>query len=269
MGRRYRKSEGDKFFEELVKQSSLVPWWLTLPVALLLLYFVPYGVPADIQMQQPPDFVNAMLMMLLKAVFKFLIPMTLAFGAVLNIYSSIKSGLLFKSIKKNGAHKTVKDLCWQDFEFLLSEWFKKDGFNTEIVGGGGADGGIDIKLHKNGELYLVQCKHYKVWKVSVQVVRELFGVMVAENAVGGYVVTSGRFTNEAETFARGKNIQLIDGNKLESILDSEDIQTIQVGTNVQKLCPKCSHNLVKRKGKYGDFFGCSTYPKCNYTEKIK
>ena len=29
-------------------------------------------------------------------------------------------------------------------------------------------------------------------------------------------------------------------------------------------CPKCDHELVKRKGKYGDFIGCSNYPKCKY-----
>lgn len=30
-------------------------------------------------------------------------------------------------------------------------------------------------------------------------------------------------------------------------------------------CPKCGGNLVKRKGKYGSFLGCSNYPKCKFT----
>ena len=29
-------------------------------------------------------------------------------------------------------------------------------------------------------------------------------------------------------------------------------------------CPKCGGNLVLRNGKYGSFYGCSNYPKCNY-----
>lgn len=33
-------------------------------------------------------------------------------------------------------------------------------------------------------------------------------------------------------------------------------------------CPKCGANLVERKGKYGKFYGCSTYPKCDYIQKI-
>ncbi|HAM79234.1 NERD domain-containing protein [Ornithinibacillus bavariensis] len=33
-------------------------------------------------------------------------------------------------------------------------------------------------------------------------------------------------------------------------------------------CPKCDSDLVKRKGKYGEFLGCSNYPKCRYTGKL-
>ncbi len=31
------------------------------------------------------------------------------------------------------------------------------------------------------------------------------------------------------------------------------------------ICPRCKGKLVKRKGKYGEFYGCSNYPKCRYT----
>ena len=32
-------------------------------------------------------------------------------------------------------------------------------------------------------------------------------------------------------------------------------------------CPKCGGHLVERTGKYGNFIGCSNYPKCKYTRK--
>lgn len=35
-----------------------------------------------------------------------------------------------------------------------------------------------------------------------------------------------------------------------------------------KKCPKCGENLVVKKSFYGPFIGCSSYPKCRYTEKI-
>ena len=33
-------------------------------------------------------------------------------------------------------------------------------------------------------------------------------------------------------------------------------------------CPRCNGRLVLRKGKYGDFYGCSNYPRCTYTLSI-
>ena len=34
----------------------------------------------------------------------------------------------------------------------------------------------------------------------------------------------------------------------------------------QKICPWCKSELVLRKGKNGEFYGCKTYPKCRYTQ---
>ena len=31
------------------------------------------------------------------------------------------------------------------------------------------------------------------------------------------------------------------------------------------ICPRCGGQLVLRNGKYGDFYGCSNYPRCRYT----
>ena len=31
------------------------------------------------------------------------------------------------------------------------------------------------------------------------------------------------------------------------------------------ICPKCGGKLVLREGRFGRFYGCSNYPKCNYT----
>ena len=33
----------------------------------------------------------------------------------------------------------------------------------------------------------------------------------------------------------------------------------------EKICPYCKTPLLLRKGKYGEFYGCSNYPRCKYT----
>ena len=36
-----------------------------------------------------------------------------------------------------------------------------------------------------------------------------------------------------------------------------------------KVCPKCGGILKKRSGKFGEFWGCSGFPDCRYTENIR
>ena len=43
----------------------------------------------------------------------------------------------------------------------------------------------------------------------------------------------------------------------------EEIKRSQEGT----VCPFCGGTLVLRKGKYGEFWGCSAYPRCKFTRK--
>uniref|UniRef100_UPI004024DE78 topoisomerase DNA-binding C4 zinc finger domain-containing protein n=1 Tax=Megasphaera micronuciformis TaxID=187326 RepID=UPI004024DE78 len=35
-----------------------------------------------------------------------------------------------------------------------------------------------------------------------------------------------------------------------------------------KRCPRCGSVMIKRAGKYGEFYGCTSYPKCKHTEQI-
>lgn len=39
-------------------------------------------------------------------------------------------------------------------------------------------------------------------------------------------------------------------------------------TQPQIRCPKCGAEMVKRKGMYGEFYGCSDFPRCRGTRKI-
>jgi DNA topoisomerase-1 len=37
----------------------------------------------------------------------------------------------------------------------------------------------------------------------------------------------------------------------------------------EKICPKCGAQLLIRLGKFGEFYACSRFPKCKYTESLK
>lgn len=38
--------------------------------------------------------------------------------------------------------------------------------------------------------------------------------------------------------------------------------------NTYIVCPECGAPLVKKRGKYGEFYACPNYPKCKYTKRI-
>lgn len=54
------------------------------------------------------------------------------------------------------------------------------------------------------------------------------------------------------------------------------VTTEQKDTHVEQIkekfegniCPFCGAQLIKRTGKYGEFWGCTKYPKCRFTRKI-
>jgi len=128
-----------------------------------------------------------------------------------------RSGALYKRTQADPA-TALASMRWGDFERLVGEAFRLRGYAVTGFGGRGPDGGVDLGLSKNGQRFLVQCKHWRNRQVGVTVVRELNGVMAAQRAHGGFVVTGGRFSREAREFARGTKIELIDGKALERLI---------------------------------------------------
>lgn len=61
-------------------------------------------------------------------------------------------------------------------------------------------------------------------------------------------------------------IDLLDGHLDLEITKDEHIQNIQDMSDKieQGICPRCGGKLVLRDGKYGEFYGCSNYPKCKF-----
>ncbi|MDR0579932.1 MAG: type I DNA topoisomerase [Campylobacteraceae bacterium] len=48
----------------------------------------------------------------------------------------------------------------------------------------------------------------------------------------------------------------------------KEIQSIKVSIPTGEKCPECGSDLVLRKGRFGEFVACSSYPKCKYTKNI-
>jgi len=122
-------------------------------------------------------------------------------------------------------HNPIATLSWRDFERRVDEAFRRQGFTVtgfgrkrSGFGRNGPDGGVDLGLTKNGERFLVHCKHWRKRHIGVTVVRELQDIMSAHGAHGGFVLTGGEFTSEARDTADSCNITLVDGAALEELI---------------------------------------------------
>lgn len=166
---------------------------------------------------------------------------------------------------------------WRDFEGLVGEAYRRQGYAVEETGQGGADGGIDLILRKADRTTLVQVKHWRRRKVDVATVREMYGLMVHHGADAVRLAALGGFTHAAERFASGKPIELIDGPGLLELVRSgqarsvTDIQppalpgTLEATADPQ--CPRCQAQMVKRHNRKTrePFWGCASYPRCSGT----
>ncbi len=173
----------------------------------------------------------------------------------------------------------LKAMAWPAFEALIGAAFRQRGYSVEPTGKGGLEGDVDIFLRKDGLTELVQCKQWKTQQVAVVTVRELWGLVAHHHADAVKIISAGRFATDAEQFAHGKAIDLIDGERLLELV--RGVRIPQPGDNVEQApvpaksaatptCPRCSAAMFKRFNPQLSqiYWGCIMYPRCKGTRTI-
>lgn len=291
MARRKKASTAD----DLQALVAMLPWWAGVLLALVS-YFVLHNIASQpVLAPTLPAQMGAMVTQSiwesLATVCQYFVPFICLLGAGTSAWRRRERKKLVADVARSQATDALDGMSWREFEMLVGEGFRLQGYQVVETGGAGADGGVDLVLTKpgksGGEKFLVQCKQWRAYKVGVDVVRELYGVMAAKGATGGFVVTSGRFTDEAINFASGRNVTLVDGPKLHGLLrqaqagaERSPAQKRAVSVahspapSAQALaCPLCAKPMVRRTAKRGanagnEFWGCTGYPACRGTRPI-
>jgi restriction system protein len=174
--------------------------------------------------------------------------------------------------------ESIRSLSWRQFELLVAEAFRRQGYVVQETGLGGADGGIDLMLRKNGEVTLVQCKRWRTQRVDVKVVREMFGLLAHHRASAVKIIAVGDYTADAQRFAAGKPIELISGDALLSLVRNVQTTTAAPMPEVSAppqvegspACPRCGKAMQQRANRRTKerFWGCSAYPACRGTRQL-
>lgn len=196
----------------------------------------------------------------------------------------------------------VGSMRWREFEGLIGRAFELQGFHMNDAGAAGADAGIDLLMRKERQTYLVHCKTWRTDKVGIDTVQAVQALMKTRGAVGGFILTSGRFSRDATAAAGGFNIRPVDGPALQAMLvlgraqaeraerapvaAAEPVpaapvvappaRAAQAGTPVALSlpCPACGADMKKRLAKRGVnagqyFWSCVRHPECKGTRRVR
>ena len=279
--------------EDMIDVIAMLPWWAGIGIAVIgYLVLHRLATPAAISAVQPGQMSNFIAQSMVAALAyagQYLVPLVGLIGAAISFFRRKQRVALVTDVAQAQGTHALDGMSLREFEMLVGEAFRLQGYSVTETGGGGADGGIDLVLVKGSEKFLVQCKQWKAYKVGVDVVRELYGVMAATGATGGFVVTSGRFTVDANKFAAGRNVRLIDGPKLFALIKQakqakqstkmadqqigSTPRTVELRAAIELSCPNCGSTMVQRVARKGgndgsEFWGCSTFPSCRGVRQL-
>lgn len=135
-----------------------------------------------------------------------------------------------------GEDRTVgrlRDLTPYEFEELIKQLYERMGYLVRLTPKS-QDAGVDIYAKRMSDAgvdsRIIQCKHYVDGVVGVDAVRELYGVLQADQQAGvAVLVTSGRFSRPAQQFACGRTIDLVALPQLRGLLERYQLSETEGG----------------------------------------
>lgn len=143
--------------------------------------------------------------------------------AILNYNAEINR---YERVISRGIHRYWLALNPLEFENAVADLFMDKGWNVRKTPST-RDGGVDLFIEKDGINAIVQCKTYKK-VIGPNIVRELYGTMVAYSAKRAFLAAPGGFSDTARQFCKNKPITLLDIDELTKMFYDFDNYTPHV-----------------------------------------
>ena len=118
--------------------------------------------------------------------------------------------------------KNIDKMTGYEFEDFICKLYEALGYEVEHTPYSG-DGGKDAILKKNGEVYLVECKHYvSGGQIGERDLRIFDSAMHDYKAKKGFYINLGRFKRGTKDFAKTHRIELIGRKELARLIEQAD-----------------------------------------------
>ncbi|PWW26636.1 restriction system protein [Cytobacillus oceanisediminis] len=122
-------------------------------------------------------------------------------------------------VLRDSEYFKLMEMTSYDFEKFVANLYLAKGFDVELTPRTG-DGGKDIILRKNNEIYLVECKRYNEKnKVSRPEIQKFHSALMDMDAKEGFFITTSYFTQPASTYSINKPIKLVDLPRLIELIE--------------------------------------------------
>ena len=149
-------------------------------------------------------------------------------------YSYVTKNHFYNPVKQSLAHSiTIKN--------LLSQWSALKIVPVVVFAGSGVLKGVNSSYDVIYDFNLIETiMRYRTIYLSDADVQKVVDILLRNNV--REFVDNKEHVNNIYAYRADTNNKIASG-----------------------ICPKCGATLVKRTGRYGNFYGCSNYPKCKFT----
>lgn len=200
-------------------------------------------------------------------------------GITLGVFTGLGMAIRFMidvKVQERLRRSGIKDIDQMDgrqFEHYLGLLFRNQGYKVEVTRAAG-DYGADLIIQKDGKKIVVQAKRYSK-NVGIEVVQQAQASIAHYKAHEAWVVSNRDYADAARNLSSSNSVRLINRDKLiEMILQMNPTtkpnpkQVIAQLPQKEILCERCGEKMILRKGTKGEFYGCSSYPKCRNTKAV-
>ncbi|MFD2384988.1 restriction endonuclease [Paenibacillus xanthanilyticus] len=229
--------------------------------------------------------IEATLKMAIAGAFIGVLTLTKSFGAAVAAAVAVLASFIGIRLYRNKQRaerlklsgiSEIDEMDGRQFEHYLGHLLKSHGYSVEVTRAAG-DYGADLVIKKDGKKIVVQAKRHSK-NVGLKAVQEVQASIAHYGALEGWVISNREYTNEAYALAKSNGIRLINREQLIEMslkMNSTEqgaapvIQAIKAEhPQEDRRCGRCGSRMVLRTGPKGEFYGCSSFPKCRYVTPI-
>lgn len=143
----------------------------------------------------------------------------LALVFALLVWGLAAAWLWFFKRRKTEIHHGLAALAgmrWREFSQIVRQAMAEQRGLQPLTDSEDSDRGTssDFLLQRDGERWLVSCKHGRAYRLDATAVNELASAMRLTGAVGGLLMTEGQVDRDGLTEAGKQSIEVIDGRNL-------------------------------------------------------